>query len=287
MRMTREIVFDTAPDLKRIFARAVLRRGRGAEAVPDVRALRHGIRIDVDHLVDYARVCGFTVGSSLPLTYPHLQVFPLQLAVMGDPRFPIALMGAIHIENVIHATRPVGVDEVLEAAVWAENLRPHRRGRQVDIVAEVSSGDEVVWREVSTYLARGVEHPDAPRSEPPALDELASVTAGPTWRLPEGTGRRYAPISGDWNPIHVHALVARPLGFPTAIAHGMYTYARVLASLGSKLPGHDLTSHVWFGKAVRLPSTVRVRSVIAEHRTLSVVEHARGDIWHAVIENTW
>lgn len=287
MTMSREIVFDKAPDLKRILARAVLRRGGGGERVPDVRAVRHGIRIDVDHLVDYARVCGFTVASSLPLTYPHLQVFPLQLALMGDPRFPMALLGAIHIENVIHATRPIGVDDVLDAAVWAENLRPHRRGRQVDLVSEVSAGGAEVWREVSTYLARGVEHRDAPRSDAPDLAPLAAVTAGPTWRLPEGTGRRYAPISGDWNPIHVHALTARPLGFPTAIAHGMYTYARVLASLGTKLPDHDVTSHVWFGKPVRLPSTVRVRSVLAERRTLSVLEHARGDIRHAVIENTW
>ncbi len=91
---------------------------------------------------------------------------------------------------------------------------------------------EVVWRGVSTYLARGAEHPDAPGSEHALDAALAAVRSGPQWRLRDDTGRAYAAVSGDWNPIHLHALTARPLGFPTAIAHGMYTYARVLGALG-------------------------------------------------------
>ncbi|HEU5144885.1 MAG TPA: MaoC family dehydratase [Dermatophilaceae bacterium] len=285
--MTREIVFETAPDLRRILARALLRRGSGGETVPDVRVVRRRIRIDVDHVLDYARVCGFTVAGSVPLTYPHLLVFPLQVSVMTDRAFPIPLMGSVHVQNVIRSTRAIAADEVLDTVVWAENLRPHRRGRQVDLVSEVSSGGEVVWREVSTYFARGTEHPDAPRSGAPDLVELEAVSTGPTWRLPEGIGRAYAAVSGDWNPIHLHTLTAKPLGSPGVIAHGMYTYARVLAALGPKLPADDVTSHVWFRKPLGLPATVRVRSVLSAHRTLSLVESARGDRQHAVIENTW
>jgi acyl dehydratase len=171
--------------------------------------------------------------------------------------------------------------------VWAQDLRPHRRGRQVDLVSEVTVRGEAVWRGVSTYLSRGAEHPEAEPSEPPSTDSLAAVTAGPLWRLGEGTGRAYAAVSGDWNPIHVHALTARPLGFPSAIAHGMYSYARVLASLGPRLPEAGLTSHVWFRKPVRLPSSVRLRTAFEPSRTLSVLEDVKGEIGHAVVENTW
>jgi acyl dehydratase len=285
--VTREIVFDSAPDLRRIFARALLRRGPGpADELPDVRAVRHGIRIDVDHLVDYARMCGFTVGSTLPVTYPHLFAFPLQIAVMSEPGFPLPLMGAVHTENVITALRPIRVDEVLDVSVRAENVRPHRRGRQVDLVSEVSAGGAPVWRGVSTYFSRGEENPGAARTEPPALGEL-SADPHATWRLGEGTGRAYAAVSGDWNPIHLHRLAAKPLGFPTAIAHGMYTYARVMATLTPRLPDSGLTSRVWFRKPLRLPSTVRLRSLVEDGRTLTVVEHVKGEIEHAVVENTW
>ena len=53
------------------------------------------------------------------------------------------------------------------------------------------------------------------------------------------------------------------------------------------MPDAGLTSHVWFRKPVRLPSSVRLRTAFEPSRTLSVLEDARGEIGHAVVENTW
>ena len=285
--MTKEITLEGPPDLRRIYATAALRRGRSGDTLPDVRVSRAGVRVDLDDLVAYSHVCRFPVDGTLPVTYAHLLAFPLQMTVMSDDRFPLPLLGTVHVENRIDVFRPVDVDEPLDVSVWAQDLRPHRRGRQVDLVSEVTVRGEAVWRGVSTYLSRGAEHPEAEPSEPPSTDSLAAVTAGPLWRLGEGTGRAYAAVSGDWNPIHVHALTARPFGFPSAIAHGMYSYARVLASLGPRLPEAGLTSHVWFRKPVHLPSSVRLRTAFEASRTLSVLEDAKGEIGHAVVENTW
>jgi len=285
--MTKEITLVGAPDLRRIYATAALRRGNASDTLPDVRYSRAGIRLEVDDVVAYARVCRFPVTGTLPPTYPHLVAFPLQMSVMSGDRFPLPLLGAVHVENRIEVVRPVDVDEPLDVSVWAQDLRPHRRGRQVDLVSEVGVRGEVVWRGVSTYLSRGAEHPDVEAVEPPSTEALTGVSGGPVWRLGEGTGRSYASVSGDWNPIHLHALTARPLGFPTAIAHGMYSYARVLASLGPRLPAAGLSSRVWFRKPVRLPSTVRLRTVFEPSRSLSVLENFKGDIEHAVVENTW
>ncbi len=285
--MTRHTALDGPPDLRRIYATAVLRRGSSSEELPDVEVSRSGVHVAVPDLVAYSRVCGFTVDGILPPTYPHRLAFPLQMVVMSGDRFPLPLLGAVHLENTITAVRPVRVDEELDVSVHAADLRPHRRGRQVDLVSEARVAGELVWRGVSTYLSRGTEHPEAVVSEPPSLAPLDAVTSGPLWRLGEGTGRAYASVSGDWNPIHVHALTARPLGFPTAIAHGMYSYARVLASLGPKLPRAGLLSSVWFRKPVRLPSTVRLRTAFDDASTLSVLESAKGDVEHAVVRNTW
>ena len=285
--MAREITFEAAPDLRRIYAAAVVTGRATSGPLPDVRAVRSGIGVDVGNLVDYARLCGFTVGAALPLTYPHLLAFPLQMALMSERDFPLGLTGAVHLENAITATRPIAVEESLDLAVWAENLRPHRRGQQADLVSEVSVDGEVVWRGVSTYLSKGTEHPDAAPSEPPSLEPLQDVAAGPRWRIGEDAGRRYARVSGDWNPIHLHALTARPLGFPTAIAHGMYTYARVVAALAPVLPDSGVTSRVWFRKPVRLPTTVRLRTAMEAHGTLSLLAGLKGDVEHAVVEHSW
>jgi acyl dehydratase len=47
------------------------------------------------------------------------------------------------------------------------------------------------------------------------------------------------------------------MGFPRAIAHGMWTAARTLAALGPGATGPG-TSHVSFAKPVLLPSTVEL-----------------------------
>jgi acyl dehydratase len=79
--------------------------------------------------------------------------------------------------------------------------------------------------------------------------------ASAEWRLGGDLGRRYASVSGDRNPIHMHSLTAKPLGFPGAIAHGMWTKARALAQLESELPD-SFEVDVRFRKPVLLPARV-------------------------------
>jgi len=59
-------------------------------------------------------------------------------------------------------------------------------------------------------------------------------------------------VSGDRNPIHLHALTAKLFGFPAAIAHGMWTKAHALASFEGRLPD-AFTVDVRFKQPVLLP----------------------------------
>ncbi len=288
--MTRETTLSAIPDLRRLYATAAFHRGNDRDSVPDERFTLAGLSVDLDDLADYSHLCGFSLTGILPLTYPHLLGFPLQMVVMAGDGFPLPLLGAVHVENVVTVHRPLYAHDRLDLVVRAQNLRPHRRGRQVDLVTEVSVAGELAWHGVSTYLARGTEHPKVATTPPPSLDGAAAPTgaaSGPVWHLRENTGRAYAAVSGDWNPIHVHALTARPLGFRSAIAHGMFTYARAVAALAPRLPDAGVTSRVWFRKPVRLPSTVRLRSVVTPHRTLSRLESVDAEVEHAVIEQVW
>nr|NJM02970.1 hypothetical protein [Desulfobacula sp.] len=67
--------------------------------------------------------------------------------------------------------------------------------------------------------------PSAPKPEDIFLEQRETIP------VPSGTGRRYAAVSGDYNPHHLYTLTARLFGFKTAIAHGMWSLARVAASL--------------------------------------------------------
>ncbi len=81
----------------------------------------------------------------------------------------------------------------------------------------------------SLYLARRVGRRDGPKAEVPAVPEAPWLRA--EWAFAADEGRRYAALSGDRNPIHLHPLLSRWFGFPRPILHGMDGVARAHAAL--------------------------------------------------------
>lgn len=53
---------------------------------------------------------------------------------------------------------------------------------------------------------------------------------------------RYAAASGDHNPIHQDEQVARSVGLPGVIAHGMYTMALAARAVATWFPGAEVVS---------------------------------------------
>ena len=216
---------------------------RRSDELPD-RELTRAVSVDCGHLAAYDRVCGFRLRDELPPTYPHVLAFPLAMDLLTG-RFPFSPLGLIHVANRIEQRRPLRADEQLQLRLWAADLRPHDRGRQFDIVVEAAVDGETVWRDVSTYLHREASRAKGgDRGEPPP--------ASAVWRLPGDVGRRYARVSGDNNPIHTHALLAKALGQPGTIAHGMWTKACCLAALEASLP-EAFTVDVRFKLPLRIP----------------------------------
>jgi acyl dehydratase len=199
----------------------------------------------------YARVCGFPLKDTAPVTFPHVLAFPLHMAVMTSPLFPFPAIGTVHLANGITQHRPVHVGEELTLEVHTAEVRPHPKGRTIDFLATASVDGETVWESTSTYLRRGPDDPDA--SAPEAPDQI--VPGRVTWRLPGDVGRRYAAVSGDHNPIHLHPLTAKALGFPRQIAHGMWSLARCVAALENRLPD-AVTVEAAFKKPIVLPGAV-------------------------------
>ncbi len=231
-------------------------RKRPGHALPDSAYTLADQSIDADHLAGYQRLCSFRVGDVLPLTYLHVIAFRLAMALMVEPAFPFPAPGLVHIANSIEARRPVRLDETVTLRVHAADLRPHDAGQQFDVLTEASVHDEPVWSERSSYLhrerSRGPRPPREPGPQPPAVPALIQV--------PRAIGRRYAAVSGDRNPIHLHPLAARAFGFPRMIAHGMWLAARTLATLDGRRPG-SAAFDVAFKTPVLLPATVEVLAV--------------------------
>lgn len=224
--------------------------------VPAITFAARGVRIDPNELLRYQKQLGFPRTDNVPAGYTHIAAFPVAMALMVDPKFPLPLMGMVHLANRVEVARNLNVSEEFEVFAWAQNLAGHNKGTSVELVTEVQVSGEIIWRGISTYLAKGkflkgrgaaaVERPEFQAPMPTGL-----------WTLDSGTGRDYAGVSGDINPIHLSALSAKALGFPKAIAHGMYTASRALAEAGP-LVGESFVWEVEFAKPVLLPAKVSV-----------------------------
>jgi acyl dehydratase len=237
----------------------------GGKEIPELELELGGVRAEPEAVAAYSRVCGFTLRDHLPPTYPHVLAFPLHMAVMADGSFPFGAVGLVHLENEITQRRPIAVGEELSLRVRPTPLQPHPKGRTFGLVTEARAGEELVWDSVSTMLRRGGG--DEKRSygdRTPGSGEAGRTAddeepAAAEWKLGGDLGRRYAAVSGDRNPIHMHALTAKPLGFPAAIAHGMWTKARALAALESRLPDY-FSAGVAFRRPILLPARVEFGS---------------------------
>jgi acyl dehydratase len=291
---------DSAPSIPLLYARAAAPLIPGASLlpfvpggggeIPELELELGGVSPDPADVAAYAKVCGFTLRDALPPTYPHVLAFPLHMAVMANGSFPFGAIGLVHLENRIVQRRPLGVTEELTLRVRPTKLLPHPKGQTFTLVTEAVIDGETTWESVSTFLRRGsppsaFAESDPPRPKVRTPEEAPFVTvpeetpASAEWRLDGGLGRRYASVSGDRNPIHMHALAAKPLGFPAAIAHGMWTKARCLAALESRLPD-AFAVDVRFRKPILLPAKVAFASAEVDEEICFSVRDAKRNTPH-------
>jgi len=253
-----DVLLDGPPSLAPLYARALAgaRRRRSGELTARTLVVPPA-PVDPALLAAWARVCGGPAGDAAPLALPHLLAFGAQVRLMVTEPFPFGVLGLVHLRQVITQHRPLRAGEPVRVRVRADGLAAHPRGAVVDVLADLDVEGEPVWSGRSTYLSRGASSTGLPPAA--ELDPLPdpSGPASARWRVPADAGRRYAALSGDVNPIHLHPLTARALGFPRAIAHGMWTAARALAAVAPRLPG-AVTADVRFARPVLLPSTVEL-----------------------------
>lgn len=269
---------SSPPFLPPLYWRAALKRKITGRTLPE-QGLRCRVSVNPRDVAAYRSVCGFADSPILPATYPHILAFGLQMQLLTARAFPFPLLGLIHLSNRIRIHRPLGGVGEVSIAVHAQNLMPHAKGATFDVVTTVEDSLGLLWEAQSRMLCRGVKlEGEATQGSPTTCAPLSELSR---WNAPADIGRRYARVSGDYNPIHLSALSAKLFGFPQAIAHGLWNKARTLAALAEHLPTANIEIAVEFKKPVRLPSEVIVHASAAGSRG-DVCLKGAGDIEHMV-----
>ena len=259
--------FDALPKAHTTYAniiKSLIPIGNGGKVskdqLPQSTYFVDDLHIDQGNLDDYRNICGFLDNGKIPITYFSVLSQSLQMNMMVKEPFPFAMLGLVHVDNVVTQHRPIGERETVSMSVTFDNLRDHAQGQQFDFITIIKSQEDIIWEGTSTYLARSTKQDSASvKSKPrpitvkPMVDEAGVHNV---FEVPEDIGRRYAFVSGDFNLIHLHPLSAKAFGFPKAIAHGMWSKAKCLAMMG-ELP-YACTAQVSFKLPIFLPAEVEL-----------------------------
>ena len=218
-------------------------------------------RIDLDHVRRYNAAFGFN-GDAIALTFLYLLAQRAQLATMLACPIPFRIPGLIHVENRLAMQGPVVPDAPL-AVTTNLQLPPPAPNGALHCVLETRAfdGERPVFSCDSTYLIRRGSR--SGRATPPPEPPRGQALGG--WTVAHDAGRRYAALSGDWNPIHLWPWSARLMGMRAPIIHGAHTLATACALL--QVDSSRVITSLWcrFRQPIPLGSSIALFRADAGH----------------------
>lgn len=157
----------------------------------------------------------------------HVRPFiDLMLGMANDPELEIDVLRLVHGEHTMSFHRPLAHGDVLELGGELLSVDVKGSGTVYRFALEGRVDGEVAVDGSTVYFVRG---PDRASSGPKKERKPADEPPPPNWTheqvVTEDQARRYAPASGDLNPIHTDEDVAKKAGLPRTILHGLCTLA--------------------------------------------------------------
>lgn len=207
--------------------------------------------VTADQIAEYAAASGddnarYRPGPDqvAPPVFPVVPAFAELGRVTTDPELGVdnPLM-IVHGEQEFRYHRPIRPGDKLTLHPTLERVED--KGRHATFVAKLgmtdAGGERVVDQYATIFVRGGGSGAERPKSDGAQLsgpregDDVVSFTS----HVDAGMPARYAAASGDHNPIHLDGGVAKMVGLPGVINHGLGTLSLVAGGLVEHLCDGD------------------------------------------------
>jgi len=231
------VTLSSPPSLIGIYIRAALSKkpSDATNTYPKLTISLDKVQAKQQNIAKYRSLFDLPNCSTLPHLYPHKLAFRLHLFLLASKHFPYPMLGLVLVRNESTQHRELGNEEKFDITCSLERTLNVERGKEFNILTQIYVSGIIVWESITTLLyqcdtvsTQITKRQSEPRLSIPILES--------SWDINENSGRRYAKVTGDINPIHLHSFFARRFGFKRAVAQGMWSSARALAHLRSELP---------------------------------------------------
>jgi acyl dehydratase len=214
--------------------------------------IEHGARvatIDPERALAYAAATNdanqaYTSGRLVPPVFAVVPAFETVGEVSAGIIPPENLLTLVHGEQDIHLHQPLVPGMTLHSRATPFSARVGSTGTRFTI--RVRSDDDAgqpVAEQYFTIFLRGLVDGAPVGPDKPAHDfpDAARATPVGTLVVPVDDDQtfRYRDASGDTNPIHVDAEIARSVGLPGMIVHGLCTMAMTSQAVIRLVGGGD------------------------------------------------
>ena len=233
-------------------------------------------RVDASRVKAYAAATNDPIpahasGELAPPIFAVVPVWDAMAQAVGMVTPPEAMFGVLHGEQDMRFQRPIVPGMTLVSR--ASPVGVHVKGSGTTVVTKLETheaGGDLVNEQYSVTFFRGVSDGDSRGEEAPLHRFPEEVRASEPVAVAEQTfdadqTYRYSEASGDMVPIHLDDEIARSVGLPGIIVHGLCTMAftswaaienvaggdparlKRLAVRFSKpvLPGQTITTRFW------------------------------------------
>ncbi|MDP7114513.1 MAG: MaoC/PaaZ C-terminal domain-containing protein [Myxococcota bacterium] len=220
---------------------------------------------------DYIRLVGGDPSWYRGAVPPHLFPqwgFPLLASTLGPLSYDMRRILNAGCKMEIH--RPLPADQPLN--IEAQLMSVDDNGKRALLTERLLTGTDEAPGAIECHATALVPLPrdkGADGTEPQAKKEKKERPRVPEgareihrWKLSPTSGRDFAFVTGDINPIHWVAAYGKMAGFKGRIAHGFSGMARLAESLNRQLWSGDVSRlaslEVRFVRPLRLPAKVGV-----------------------------
>ncbi len=224
----------------------------------------------------------------LPPVFSSVWEAALALRLLNHSMVPPPTGGVIHRESECVPLRPLRLYDTFRCRLELERAEPDRRGIRLCLLSRTWNGAEQLCQENRSVLLlrtaaateRGGGMAEGGKAGRMAEEPITAWREITRWFLRGSHGRRYARASGDYNPIHLWSLTARPFGFRRPILHGFCIQALVAHALIAHRRNADPTRlrrlQTVFRSPLFLPATVALVVADTAHATQFRVVGAEG-----------
>lgn len=243
------------PALPKIYLKAFISRKAGLtenENFPKISKYTE-IVISDEFSKAYHDICQTDVKVNL-ITMPQVLIVPLHFHILSDPLSKMPIFGLIHARNEIFSRKPLASNQKLGVLAWTGESKWNDKGMYLDLWSAIdpsfvgidwsSLSAEQIQEKISQAAwmcrmtvfkmkgkAKETEGKEVKKTVEPKSGDILPINHLIKWVLSADLGRKYASVSGDYNPIHLFPWTSRFFGFKEPIIHGMWSLARALGEL--------------------------------------------------------